>query len=164
MYILSLALNQVLKIPWFLDMGNPKIIQGMGKSVTKKASLTEFFCIYNLTVSVLCLYIWVSHRTLHYKNRGHYPQIDLLGWCSFRHVFVRRNLRMKTSKSTCWTAVAAPSEGFDFRKSHPKEGPLFSWDSEDGQVDWGQYLPSKVGWLTLKILNISKHIPKNEDH
>ena len=43
MYILSLAVNQVLKIPWFLDMGNPKIIQGMGKSVTKKGKFDSFF-------------------------------------------------------------------------------------------------------------------------
>ena len=66
-------------------MGNPKIIQGMGKSVTKKGKFERVFW-YDLTVSVLCLYIWVSHRTLHYKNRGHDPPIDLLGWCSFRHV------------------------------------------------------------------------------
>jgi hypothetical protein len=43
MYILSLAVNQVLKIPWFLDMGNPKIIQGMGKSVTKKGKFDRVF-------------------------------------------------------------------------------------------------------------------------
>ena len=58
MRILSLALNQVLKIPWFLDMGNPKIIQGMGKSVTKKGKFDRVF-LYIYCLSIVSIHLGV---------------------------------------------------------------------------------------------------------